>query len=309
MSNGDKNRPRRMRMKQPGQANMLSQSIEARRNSQRSLLVPFKMVAKTYRKIGDVAKRRRRCTKNLNKRVKRLQSQSYRVRELASGFIQREDDEEERQSGEEVHLEGGDVEESNRESTGRASSKNASRAEKNHSEVETEESAGLQASNGREETNACDESENCEDDENEKGGSKRKGRRSQVRRKNEGNQLLKAVTNLMSQVEKIQKKTEELDGMDDIQLMDNAKGQVAEMGTAMIDQAVNYNEIAESWMGIRFNVDGRSRVGRGVEKYPGHVSFSPFTMYDPSFDHLDAKKAARQPKSKRSFSAETYQDD
>ncbi len=103
--------------------------------------------------------------------------------------------------------------------------------------------------------------------------------------------MLSDVTKLAHAVERLDRSMADMEApglSDNIARLDAS---LAEMGEAFITQAEAHNTTAQSWMRTQFGTDARTAVGSTVRECPGAIHYSPFTVYDAPYDHIDAKGA------------------
>lgn len=110
--------------------------------------------------------------------------------------------------------------------------------------------------------------------------------------------FLSNVTRLLKNVERVQEVCDDLDGVSKKEPWQEARQGLAELGTQLVDELDSHEQTTMSWMKIQHNIN-RTTVGSGIDKLPGRIAFSPFTMHDQPFDHIDARNAASVSKTSR----------
>ena len=83
----------------------------------------------------------------------------------------------------------------------------------------------------------------------------------------------------------------EIEAADDNEQWVSARNSLASLGTQVVDLVAEHEKITESWMQIQFNVD-MTTTGSNFTKPPGHIAYTPFTVYDAPHDHIDVRRAA-----------------
>jgi hypothetical protein len=103
----------------------------------------------------------------------------------------------------------------------------------------------------------------------------------------------KSVARLAKRVERLEANLENMEKeLPTKEETDSFNDTLTRLADAFVKQGESHNQNISKWMYMRMNADNPSLVGSGVTKRPGRISFSPFTLHDPVYDHVDIKKVS-----------------
>ena len=111
-------------------------------------------------------------------------------------------------------------------------------------------------------------------------------------------QLSVAINRSLNLANTMQDICKEMRQLEEKERWATAKKNLGALGTQLVDQIEEHERTTQSWMKIQFNID-MTTTGTGVAKLPGSIAYSPFTVHDPPFDHIDARNAALTSKSSK----------